>query len=166
MALEIERKFLLASEEWRSDVETSVQMVQGYFELLSSSQPPTVRVRIAGEKAFLTMKGPLRRISRSEFEYEIPVADAKAMLREFCGSRVVEKTRHFVPYGGFVWEIDEYSGENAGLFTAEIELDREGALFPTPPWLGPEISSDRRYRNGALSRKPYRRWKGSSKRTS
>ena len=98
MAVEIERKFLLASEAWRSGAESAVRMVQGYFELLPPS--PTVRVRIAGEKAFLTVKGPVRNISRSEFEYEIPVADAEAMLREFCGGRVVEKVRYLVPYGG------------------------------------------------------------------
>lgn len=130
MAVEIERKFLLASEAWRSGAESAVRMVQGYFELLPPS--PTVRVRIAGEKAFLTVKGPVRNISRSEFEYEIPVADAEAMLREFCGGRVVEKVRYLVPYGGFVWEVDEYFGENEGLFTAEIELDGEEASFSVP----------------------------------
>lgn len=161
MAVEIERKFLLASEAWRSGAESAVRMVQGYFELLPPS--PTVRVRIAGEKAFLTVKGPVRNISRSEFEYEVPVADAEAMLREFCGGRVVEKVRYLVPYGGFVWEVDEYFGENEGLFTAEIELDGEEASFSVPPWLGPEVSADRRYSNGALSRNPYRRWNNAPK---
>ena len=157
MGIEIERKFLLASEAWRVSARPGIQMLQGYFERVPGF--PTVRVRIAGAKAFLTVKGVVRNISRSEFEYEIPVEDAKAMLDEFCGKRIVEKTRFLVPFEGFVWEVDEYFGGNAGLFTAELELETENAEFPIPPWLGKEVSADRRYTNGALSRNPYCGWK-------
>ncbi len=157
MGIEIERKFLLASEEWRAVAQPGVRMEQGYFAQAPGS--PTVRVRIAGERAYLTIKGPVRNFSRSEFEYDIPVADAEALLREFCGSRRVEKTRFLVPYEGFVWEVDEYYGDNAGLFTAELEIESETTKFPVPPWIGQEVSADRRYSNGALSRKPYCRWK-------
>jgi len=153
MAIEIERKFLLASDAWRASAQPGVRMVQGYFP-----GPPTVRVRIAGDKAFLTIKGACRNFSRSEFEYEIPVADAEAMLHEFCDSRIVEKVRYLVPFEGFVWEVDEYSGKNAGLFTAELELESQTAEFPLPPWLGEDVSADRRYTNGALSRKPWLKW--------
>lgn len=132
-------------------------MIQGYFE----QQPggPSVRVRIAGKQAFLTVKGVVRNFSRSEFEYEIPVADAEAMLREFCAGKFVEKVRFLVPFEGYIWEVDEYSGDNAGLFTAELELDDENTQFPVPPWLGEEVTADRRYGNGALSRNPYRNWR-------
>lgn len=156
MGVEIERKFLLASEAWRAGADGGVRMVQGYFERTPGG--PTVRVRIAGKRAFLTVKGAARNLSRSEFEYAIPVADAEAMLREFCAARLVEKTRYLVPFCGAVWEVDEYHGENEGLFTAELELESEEAAFVAPPWLGREVSGDRRYTNGSLSSNPYRRW--------
>ncbi|MDR0931962.1 MAG: CYTH domain-containing protein [Victivallales bacterium] len=156
MGVEIERKFLLSSDTWRAEASSSVRIIQGYFEIAPGT--PTVRVRIAGERAFLTIKGGVKNLSRSEFEYEIPVVDAEAMLREFCGTRIVEKTRYLVPYAGEVWEVDEYWGNNGGLFTAELELDNEQAEFAIPPWLGREVSDERRYSNGALSRNPYQNW--------
>ena len=156
MGVEIERKFLLATEAWRAGADGGVRMVQGYFE--RTPDGPTVRVRIAGDRAFLTVKGAARNLVRSEFEYAIPVADAEAMLREFCAARLVEKTRYLVPFAGAVWEVDEYHGENEGLFTAELELESEEAAFVAPPWLGREVSGDRRYTNGSLSSNPYRRW--------
>lgn len=156
MGVEIERKFLLASDAWRAVAQPGVRMVQGYF---TQSGYPSVRIRITDEKAFLTVKGPVHNFSRSEFEYEIPVSDAEGMLREFCGGKLVEKTRFLVPFEGFVWEVDEYYGDNAGLFTAELELDAETAEFPLPPWIGAEVTADRRYGNGSLSRNPYCRWK-------
>lgn len=156
MAVEIERKFLLASDGWRAAAQPGVRMLQGYF--VQSPGGPSIRIRIVGGRAFLTVKGSLRNFSRSEFEYEIPVVDAEAMLKEFCGGRYVEKFRYLVPFGGFTWEVDEYLGDNAGLFTAEIELEGEDVQFPLPPWLGAEVSADRRYGNGSLSRNPYRNW--------
>lgn len=162
MGVEIERKFLLASDAWRAAAGVGVRMIQGYFERVSE-QSATVRVRIAGEQAFLTIKGRVKNFSRSEFEYVIPLADAEAMLREFCGTRLVEKCRYLVPFAGSIWEIDEYFGENEGLFTAELELESEDAVFVSPPWLGREVSGIRRYTNGSLSRNPYRRWADSSR---
>ena len=150
MGVEIERKFLLADGSWRSGADEGVPMKQGYF-LRSDSDAPTVRIRIAGRRAFLTVKGRADGIARSEFEYAVPTADAEAMLREFCGGRVVEKRRFRVPFGGFVWEVDEYFGRHAGLFTAELELPAPETEFPRPPWLGREVSDDPRYANGALS---------------
>ncbi len=156
MALEIERKFLLSSEDWRGTADGGTRMIQGYFA--TGYEGPTVRVRIAGECGFLTIKGRMNGISRSEFEYEIPREDAESMLREFCASRLVEKVRFLVEYEGFTWEIDEYSGRNAGLFTAEIELPASSTPFARPPWLGQEVSLDRRYSNGSLSVIPYSEW--------
>ncbi len=155
MGIEIERKFLLASEAWRADADEGVKMKQGYFSGVAGA---TVRVRIAGEQAFLTIKGRPSGLIRSEFEYPVPVGDAEAMLREFCGTRIIDKCRYHVPYNGFVWEVDEYFGENAGLFTAELELDSAGTEFPVPPWLGEEVTGDSRYTNGSLSRMPFARW--------
>lgn len=161
MGVEIERKFLLASDGWRSGADGGVRMVQGYFERTPNG--PTVRVRIAGLRAFLTVKGAAKNFSRSEFEYDIPVADAEAMLREFCADRLVEKIRYHVSFSGAVWEVDEYFGGNEGLFTAELELESEDAALVFPPWLGREVTGDRRYTNGSLSINPYRNWADSVK---
>ncbi len=155
MAVEIERKFLLCSDAWRAGAGEGVTMKQGYFAWVPG-ESPTVRVRIAGKRAFLTIKGESNGLARNEFEYEIPTADAEAMLREFCGTRVVEKCRYTFPAGnGLFWEVDEYFGLNAGLFTAEIELPDKATPCPRPAWLGREVSSDPRYTNGALSREPW-----------
>ena len=161
MATEIERKFLVANDGWRAAAGRGVRMVQGYFESgICTAPPPTLRVRIAGERAFLTVKGRPSGVSRSEFEYEIPVADAEAMLLEFCGTRIVEKIRYTFPAGdGLFWEVDEYFKLNAGLFTTEIELPAEETAFVRPDWLGAEVSGNPRYTNGALSRNPYTLWR-------
>ena len=154
MNVEIERKFLLADDSWRLAAGTGIRMVQGY--LAGGAGTPTVRVRIAGSRAVLTIKGKAAPdgISRSEFEYEIPVPDAEQMLRTLCGSRIVEKTRYLCGR----WEIDEYHGLNAGLFTAEIELTSPEETFEIPSWLGKEISFEPGYTNGALSKRPYTTW--------
>ena len=157
MALEIERKYLLKNSSWRSLVSRSVHMTQGYFP----SAGVTVRVRIAGDAAYLTIKGKSDEFFvRSEFEYSIPVSDARRMLDEFCGSRVVDKIRHYVPAeGSLVWEIDEYLGLNAGLFTAEIELPSADAVYSVPDWIGEDVSDAPEYSNGSLSKRPYTRWR-------
>ena len=158
MGVEIERKFLLRSDAWRDGAGEGVPMKQGYFAGVPG-ESPTVRIRIAGPRAFLTIKGTPDGLARSEFESEVPVADAEAMLREFCGSRVVEKRRYTFSAGnGLFWEVDEYFGLNAGLFTAEIELPAPDTPCPHPEWLGAEVSGDPRYTNGALSRNPWNRW--------
>ena len=162
MAIETERKFLLLNDSWRREAATPPEtLVQGYFPRAEGG--PTVRVRISGERGFLTVKGRQQggtAILRSEFEYEIPVTDAENMLDEFCGGRIVKKLRFTFPAAdGLQWEIDEYLELNAGLFTAEIELPGPDAPFPRPPWLGEEISGDPRYTNGALSCCPYSLWR-------
>lgn len=156
MALEIEKKFLLKDESWRKEVTSSCRMTQGYI----AASGVTVRVRISDKGAFLTLKGrPDANFSRSEFEYPVPESDAREMIAEFCGSRVVDKVRHFVPAAdGLVWEIDEYSGLNEGLFTAEIELPAPDTPFNTPAWLGDDVTGNPAYTNGALSRNPYTLW--------
>ncbi len=156
MAREIERKFLLASAAWRSAAEAGVRMVQGYAD--TGPAELTLRFRLAGEGAFLTLKGRAVGLVRSEFEYPIPVADCREMLDEFCGGRLVEKTRYRVPFAGFIWEVDEYHGANSGLFTAELEIPDPETVFARPDWLGREVTGDPRYTNSALSRLPWSRW--------
>ena len=152
MAWEIERKFLLKNDSWRAEAGEGTLLVQGYIAAVAGK--PAVRVRIAGDKAFLTIKGTASGITRSEFEYAVPVEDARYMLTHFCDGRVVEKKRYLCGR----WEIDEYFGNNAGLFTAEIELKSADETFEPPAWLGREVSDDPAYTNGALSRRPYTLW--------
>ena len=152
MAWEIERKFLLKNDSWRSGAGEGIDLCQVYIAAMPGK--PAVRVRIAGEAAYLTLKGTADGITRSEFEYPIPVADARYMLEHFCEGRIVEKKR----YLSGRWEIDEYFGSNAGLFTAEIELKSADETFEIPSFIGKEISDDPAYTNGALSRHPYTRW--------
>lgn len=153
MGMEIERKFLAIGDAWRKDVRGK-SYCQGY---LSRSPGRTVRVRIEGEEARLTIKGPMQGISRLEFEYPIPLNDAKQM-QGLCTSPLVIKTRYVVPHDGRRWEIDEFHGENEGLVIAEIELDRTDDVINLPPWIGKEVSGDTRYCNSNLSIHPYRSW--------
>ena len=121
MGTEIERKFLVANDSWRRESVSSVFLCQGYVKL-ENAQHRTFRIRIAGEKAYLTLKGPVRNLSRMEFEYAIPPEDARILIREFCEGPLIEKTRHIVPCAdGKKWEIDEFTGDNEGLVLAEIE---------------------------------------------
>ena len=156
MAIEIERKFLLESDAWRVQVSRSEAMVQGYL-----AGPPaarcSVRVRIAGEHAFLNIKSIACGITRDEYEYAIPRADAQRQLDTLAGD-IVGKRRHYVDIDGFLFEIDEFDGANAGLIVAEIELVDADAAFPRPAWLGREVSSLARYYNLNLSAHPYSQW--------
>ena len=157
MGIEIERKFLIrdgSENQWRGDI-TGISYVQGY---LSRERGRTVRVRIAGPKAYITIKGEVQGISRAEFEYAIPLEDARAML-PLCDGPLVEKTRHLIPHEGYVWEVDVFHGDNEGLTVAEIELKDEGQHVPIPEWAGEEVTGDPRYYNSSLSRHPYREWK-------
>ena len=154
MAQEIERKFLVAGASWKSGA-TGTPIRQGY---LSSTKECTLRVRIAGDKAFLTIKGVNRGITRTEFEYPIPVADAEAMLEVLCERPLIEKTRWVVVFEGFTWEVDEFHGENAGLVVAEVELPNAETNPPLPTWVREEVSSDPRYFNANLVKKPYTAW--------
>jgi len=153
MAGEIERKFLVKNDGWRAGVERRTEMVQGY--IAGGAGTPTVRVRIADGRGILTVKGKAAGLVRSEFEYEIPPADARYMLENLCGTRVVEKTRFFCGR----WEIDVYSGLNSGLLTAEIELASPDEDFERPAWLGDEVSDDPAYTNSSLSKRPYSTWR-------
>jgi adenylate cyclase len=154
MGKETERKFLLANEDWRKNAQGRL-FRQGY---ISSLPGRTVRVRVCNDTGYLTIKGNSQGISRLEFEYPIPADDAEDLLDQLCEHPLVEKIRHLVDYEGFQWEIDEFLGENAGLFIAEIELEDEDQPFPRPPWLGEEVSGDRRYYNSNLRENPFKNW--------
>ena len=157
MALEIERKFLVAGE-YKSFATSSERITQGY---LSSASGRTVRVRIRGDRGWLTIKGPSKDggLSRFEWEIEIPLSDARALL-EICEPGVIDKTRWLVPAGDGIhtWEVDEFHGENAGLVVAEIELRSDSDVFERPSWLGPEVTGDRRYYNSMLTQHPFSTW--------
>lgn len=154
MGIEIERKFLVHGEGWRQQASAQTRFSQGY---LSRDPARTVRVRIAGEQAFLTIKGATTGASRAEFEYGIPLADARQLLAISDGP-VVEKIRHLCPHEGMTWEVDEFLDANAGLVVAEIELQSEGQAFGRPAWLGEEVTGDARYVNANLAVHPFTRW--------
>jgi len=154
MGIEIERKFLVLDDRWRSG-SPSTTIRQGY---LSRSPERTVRVRVAGDRAWLTIKAPGKGIARPEYEYEIPAADGAELLG-ICDGPLVEKVRHLVPYGGQTWEVDVFHGQNEGLIVAELELDNPDQGFDRPPWLGEEVTEDRRYANSQLAVHPFRTWK-------
>jgi CYTH domain-containing protein len=152
MAVEIERKFLVTGDAWRQAEGT--RLSQGY---LNRDKERTVRIRVAGSQAFLTIKGLTSGASRAEFEYEIPLMDAEQLLL-MCDGPLVEKIRYVIAYDGHSWEVDEFLGDNAGLVVAEIELQSEDESFSRPEWVGVEVTDDPRYFNSSLARKPYRLW--------
>lgn len=154
MGTEIERKFLVSGDGWRQD-STSTSFRQGY---LSTVKERTVRVRSAGGQGWLTIKGVTVGTTRTEFEYEIPLDDANAMLDELCERPIIEKTRHIVDVDGTRWEIDEFGGVNEGLIVAEVELDSPDEAFTAPDWLGDEVTDDPRYFNANLIEHPYSQW--------
>ena len=154
MAIEIERKFLVHGEGWRCGA-AGTDYQQGY---LAIEPQCSVRVRLSGDGAWLTIKGASAGLTRPEFEYLIPLEDAKALL-ELCLPGVISKTRYVLTHGEHRWEIDEFHGDNDGLLLAEIELAREDETFDKPDWLGEEVSNDPRYYNAALSAHPYCQWK-------
>ena len=153
MATEIERKFLVVGDSWREGA-SGTEFCQGY---LSRESGRSVRVRLAGDSAWLTIKGPSQGLTRAEFEYPIPPDDARSLLA-LCPDPPIEKTRYRVEHAGHLWEIDEFHGPNAGLLMAEIELHREDANFEQPVWAGLEVSGDPRYFNASLVAKPFQSW--------
>ena len=153
MGKEIERKFLVTGDAWREGKRTRYR--QGY---LSVARERTVRVRVAGDNAFLTIKGITVGASRDEFEYPLPVDDAEAMLDGLCLRPLIEKHRYHFEYHGMTWEVDEFLGDNAGLVVAEIELEHPQQPFDIPPWIGAEVTGDPRYYNASLVANPYTRW--------
>ncbi len=161
MAIEIERKFLLASDDWRAAIERSEPMAQGYLvgaqALHAGHARASVRVRRAGDQAWLNIKAATPGIARAEFEYRDTRSDAGALLATLCDG-VLEKTRHYVRVEGVLFEIDEFLGDNLGLIVAEVELPALDATHPQPPWLGREVSTLTRYYNVNLIAHPYRQW--------
>ncbi|MEO1399946.1 MAG: CYTH domain-containing protein [Cyanobacteria bacterium J06635_1] len=154
MPQEIERKFLVIGDAWRS-LGSCQRYCQGY---LPTQGKRTVRIRIAGNQGYLTLKGPAVGLVRPEFEYPIPVEDAQAILETLCDRPLIEKIRHRVPLGPVVWEIDEFEGDNAGLILAEVELDSEDQIIDLPEWIGQEVTGDPRYYNASLVKYSFKDW--------
>lgn len=154
MGIEIERKFLVKGEDWRF-LATGQTYRQGY---ISTVRGIAVRVRIAGDRAYLTIKGKTQGMTRQEFEYPIPLNDAETMLDTLCDRPLIEKTRYAIQLGNFFWEIDEFFGDNQGLILAEIELIDENQEIDLPTWIDREVTDDPRYYNVNLVRHPYKDW--------
>jgi adenylate cyclase len=161
MGIEIERKFLLQNDLWRSQIQHSERMVQGYLvgaqAIRDGSANASVRVRVAGEQAWLNIKSATLGVERDEYEYPVPLADAEAMLSSLCKGTLA-KIRHHVVVEGALFEIDEFLDDNHGLIVAEIELDSPDMSYPRPSWLGREVSALARYYNVNLIACPYTRW--------
>ncbi|MDB5933851.1 MAG: adenylate cyclase [Massilia sp.] len=154
MGVEIERKFLPAGDGWRA-LGAPVLLRQGY---LSSDPARVVRVRVEGDRAYITIKSKSVGATRGEWEYPVPLADANEMLDGLCEQPIIEKYRRKIEFAGNTWEVDEFLGANQGLVVAEIELGSEGQQFERPEWIGAEVTDDPRYFNSALVRKPYSLW--------
>ena len=155
MASEIERKFLIKPDVWKPTTQ-GVHYRQGF---LSSANERVVRVRIAGDNAFLTIKGIIQGVTRLEFEYPIPFSDAVAMLDKLCKHPLIEKTRYRQTVGRHIWEVDVFHGDNEGLAIAEIELSSETEAFERPSWIAKEVSGDPRYFNNNLAVNPFKLWR-------
>ncbi|MDY6942376.1 MAG: CYTH domain-containing protein [Pseudomonadota bacterium] len=160
MGIEIERKFLVSNDNWRSSITSHQEMVQGYLNLEGNS---VVRVRIASNRAWINIKGATIDIRRREYEYPIPIDDAREIMDHLCAGPAIEKRRYYVPIRGHVYEVDEFLGANEGLVVAEIELSDEREAFERPEWLGAEVSHDPRYLNVSLVRHPYSEWTASER---
>ncbi|HET8707598.1 MAG TPA: CYTH domain-containing protein [Pseudomonadales bacterium] len=154
MAIEIERKFLVKRSRWQPQGEP-VTIRQGYLKATGES---VVRVRTKGQRGFLTVKGKTHGMSRLEFEYEIPLADANQMLDSLAEGPLIEKQRFLIPQGLHLWEVDVFFGDNAGLMVAEIELQDPAEPFTKPDWVGEEVTEDARYFNSNLALHPYKVW--------
>ena len=152
MGIEIERKFLVRGDQWK--IAEPIYYCQGY---LCSDKERTVRVRIAGNKGLLTIKGIRTGMSRPEFEYEIPLDDARQLLT-LCEKPLIEKYRRMIPHEGLTWEVDEFLGENQGLVVAEVELESTEEQVTLPEWVGEEVTDDHRYFNSRLAKHPFSEW--------
>ncbi len=154
MPKEIERKFLVKNTSWMNRI-SPTYYCQGYIPTLNKA---TVRVRIAGDKAYLCLKSIVVNISRSEFEYPIPVEEAKEILNSLCDTPIIEKNRYKVPIGGLLWEVDIFEKENKGLIVAEVELKSESQQIDLPDWILREVTGNPRYYNSMLAKNPYSNW--------
>ncbi|XGW00489.1 MAG: CYTH domain-containing protein [Leptolyngbya sp. BL-A-14] len=154
MPTEIERKFLVKGDAWRS-LATGTAYCQGY---IASTKDRTVRVRVVGTQGYLTIKGSTTGISRAEFEYPIPGEDALELLNTLCDPPLIQKKRYKIEHSGLVWEVDEFEGENQGLIVAEVELLDANQAIVLPDWIGQEVSNDPRYFNANLAKHPFCHW--------
>lgn len=151
--IEIERKYLVINNNYKSG--TPIRISQGY---ICSEEDRVVRVRIKGNKAYLTIKNATIGFARNEYEYEIPVADAEAMLHNTCQQPIIDKTRYIIEHKEHIWEVDEFHGDNDGLVIAEIELENKNQQFELPDFIGEEVTGDARYYNACLFKNPYKMW--------
>ena len=151
--IEIERKYLVVNEHYKNGI--PIRISQGY---ICSEENRVVRVRIKGKRAYITIKNATIGFARNEYEYEIPVADAEAMLQNTCQQPIIDKTRYVVEHGDFKWEVDEFHGDNEGLVVAEIELEDKDEVFELPDFVGEEVTGDARYYNACLFKNPYKNW--------
>jgi len=162
MAIEIERKFLVTGDGWRTAAHAVIPMAQGYINDMGAldrgDQKASVRVRIEGDRAALNLKSRTLGRSRQEFDYPIPVEDARALLA-LCVGGIIDKRRHLVRHQGLLWEVDEFLGDNAGLVVAEVELEDADQHVPLPDWAGEDVTDQARYYNVALASHPYSRWR-------
>jgi CYTH domain-containing protein len=157
---EIERKFLVKNESWRDEVTETKILRQGY---IATEKAATVRVRLEDDEARLTVKGKKTDGAGLEFEYPIPLEDAKSLLEKCAKRSFIEKKRHIVRRDGLIWEIDEFSGDNAGLIVAEVELSSIDQAIALPPWIGRDVTAEKRYANSNLVKNPYSTWPDSLK---
>lgn len=154
MPVEIERKFLVKGDAWRS-LATGITYCQGY---IASTASRTVRVRVVGEQGYLTIKGATTSISRAEFEYPIPLNDALELLKTLCDPPLIQKKRYKIAYAGLTWEVDEFEGDNQGLIVAEVELTDADQAIALPDWIDREVSDDPRYFNANLAKHAFTKW--------
>jgi adenylate cyclase len=155
MIIEIEHKYLVKHERWKEIVPDKIVPIKQAY--LSKDPEKTVRIRVAGEKGFITIKGKSVGASRPEYEYEIPLAEATELIHKFCNN-LIEKTRHYVLYENKTWEVDVFEGLNTGLIVAEIELNSEDEVYQKPDWIDRDVTTDWRYANSNLIIKPFSTW--------
>lgn len=161
MATETERKFLVLGDDWKKDDQGNERVGTHYKQgYLASSKELTVRVRLAGDTGYITIKGPAQTgsLAHAEFEYEIPGTDAEELLTTLCLPGKIEKVRYKIPFENHIWEVDVFEGANTGLIMAEVELADEHETVIIPPWIGTEVSHDARYFNALLSKNPFSTW--------
>ncbi len=163
MAREIERKFLLKNQDWKNLAFKQTPFAQGYLTPLDSYAKSSVRIRIEGDKANINIKSLEIGLSRDEYEYSVDLDDAKKMLATLAVGPVIEKVRYLVKFGQHTWEIDEFSGDNAGLVVAEVEMSDENESIEMPDWVGREVTQEKRFYNISLTDYPYCEWQASEK---
>jgi adenylate cyclase len=156
MGVEIERKFLIEKDLWYALKKPAGNSLQQAY--LVNEPGKVIRIRVTDSSAFITIKGPAVNISRPEFEFQIPKSEALLIMDQFAKTRI-DKTRYKIDFGGKIWEVDEFWGDNEGLIIAEIELKSEDEEFALPPWIGPEVTHDHRYYNSYLAEHPFQSWK-------